>query len=135
MFFNIKRGNFRYYLIISKIFLIFAIFFLDFSLDSCSKDMAKHYLIHNGPEDAIEIDRNASQDFKDGWRDGCEVGSSSGSSSFYKGFYKNNQVDGYKMANSKEYEEAWSNAFWFCYRADYVHDKGSIWGSYFGGMK
>ena len=92
-------------------------------------------MIHNGPENSIFIDPNASEDFKKGWEDGCEAGSSAGSNSFYKMFYKNNKVDGFKMNNSKEYEEAWTSSFWFCYRSDYVHDKGSIWGSYFNGYR
>lgn len=79
--------------------------------------------------------RDASPEFVQGWHDGCEVGMSGGSNTFYKMFYRNNAVDGYKMTSSSEYKTAWGNAFWYCYRADYIKQKSSIWGSTFGGMR
>lgn len=78
---------------------------------------------------------NASPDFVQGWRDGCETGMSAGSNAFYKIFYRNNKVDGYKMTGSPEYKTGWSNAFWYCYRADYVKQKSSVWSSTFGGFQ
>ena len=118
-----------------KILLIFATIIL-LSLGSCqnNKIQVKKALFKR-PINTMKIEADASQDFKDGWRDGCEVGMSAGSNTFYKGFYNNSQVDGNRMTSSNDYEQAWSNAFWYCYRADYVRQKSSIWGSYFGGYK
>ena len=78
---------------------------------------------------------NASPDFKQGWHDGCESGMASGSNSFNQVFYKNNKVDGYKISYSSEYQTAWNNAWWFCYRKDYVNQKSMVYGSFFGGYK
>lgn len=77
--------------------------------------------------------KNASPDFKQGWNDGCNVGMTAGSNTFYKSFYSSNQVDGYKITNSPEYSTAYNNAFWFCYRTDYIKQKSTIWGSFFKG--
>lgn len=78
---------------------------------------------------------NTSPDFIKGWRDGCEVGMSSASNSFYKMFHKSNEADGYKMAGSSDYRTAWSNAYWWCYRHDFVKQQHSIWGLVFSGYK
>ncbi|MES2677618.1 MAG: hypothetical protein V4612_04825 [Pseudomonadota bacterium] len=77
---------------------------------------------------------NASPDFKQGWQDGCETGMTSGSNSFYQSFYKGNKQDGYKFAYSSDYKTAWGNAFWFCYRADWVDQRSTIFKSFFGGI-
>jgi len=77
--------------------------------------------------------RDASPDFVKGWEDGCETGMAGGSNNFYRMFYRSNKVDGYKMASSSEYKTAWGNAFWYCYRYDYIKQKSSIWGSVFSG--
>jgi hypothetical protein len=37
------------------------------------------------------------------------------------------------MANSKDYNTAWNNAYWYCYRRDYVKQKSAIWGSAMAG--
>ena len=77
---------------------------------------------------------NASPEFQQGWHDGCETGMASGSNTFYKMFYRNNKVDGYKMAGSPEYKVAWGNAYWYCYRYDYVKQKSPIFRSMFSGF-
>ena len=77
---------------------------------------------------------NASPEFQQGWRDGCETGMASGSNTFYKIFYRNNKVDGYKMAESNDYKTAWSNAYWYCYRSDYIKQKSPIFRSMFTGV-
>jgi hypothetical protein len=110
------------------------IFILMFFIESCSRNKIKKAL-KKRPDIAMSVDHNASQDFKDGWQDGCEVGMSAGANSFYKMFYKNNKADGNRMINSKDYEEAWTNAYWFCYRSDYIRQKSSLWGSYFQGYR
>lgn len=79
--------------------------------------------------------RDASPDFRRGWEDGCEAGMSAGSNNFYRMFYRNNAVDGYKMSSSPDYKGAWGNAFWYCYRYDYIKQKSSIWGSVFSGYQ
>ncbi len=78
--------------------------------------------------------KNASPDFKQGWEDGCETGMSGGSNSFYQTFYKANKQDGYKFTYSPDYKTAWSNAFWFCYRSDYVDQKSTPSSSLFKGL-
>jgi len=79
--------------------------------------------------------RDASPDFRKGWEDGCETGMSGGSNNFYRMFYRNNVADGYKMTSSPDYKSAWGNAFWYCYRYDYIKQKSSIWGSTFSGYQ
>ena len=101
------------------------------STTSCARGLSK--LFSEQAIDEVPLDPDASPDFKQGWADGCEVGMSSGSNTFYKMFYASNQADGFKMANSIDYRTAWGNAFWFCYRATYVKQKSSIWGSILGG--
>ncbi len=87
------------------------------------------------PSKKFKFGDDASPDFKKGWEDGCEVGMASGSNTFYQMFYRTNAVDGYKMSGSPDYKAAWGNAFWFCFRDDYIRQKSSIWGSMFGGYK
>ena len=104
------------------------------SLTSCAPSIAK--ILPARPVLAFEKDLVAtSPEFQQGWKDGCEVGMSAGSNTFYKMFYSNNAVDGYKMTSSSDYKTAWGNAFWFCYRYDYVKQKSSVWGSTFGGYR
>jgi len=99
---------------------------------SCNRSLAKY--LPDRPSKEFKFD-DASPEFAKGWKDGCEVGMSGGSNTFYKSFYDNNAVDGYKMVSSSEYKTAWGNAFWYCYRADYVKQKSSIWGAYFTGYR
>ncbi len=100
-------------------------------LFSCSRSLAR--ILPERPDHGVKIDESASVEFKQGWSDGCEVGMSAGSNTFYKMFYRNNAVDGYKMTSSEDYKSAWGNAFWYCYRADHIKQKSSIWGSTFQG--
>ncbi len=100
---------------------------------SCQTYVADYY--PGRPDKKFIPDEGASTEFKQGWKDGCETGMSGGANTFYKIFYKSNVVDGYKIMNSSEYKTAWGNAFWLCYRYDFVKHKTSIWGSFFGGMR
>lgn len=102
-------------------------------LSSCSRKIAD--IFPERPDKSFEADESWSPEFKQGWKDGCEVGMSAGSNTFYKPFYRNNAVDGYKMTSSSEYKNAWGNAFWYCYRRDYIKLKSSLWGSYFSGLR
>lgn len=105
------------------------------TLTSCSYKIAE-VLLPERPGDEFQEDlKHASPDFRLGWHDGCEVGMSAGSNTFYKLFYRNNAADGYKMVGSPDYKTAWGNAFWYCYRKDYIKQKSGIWGSTFGGYK
>ena len=81
-------------------------------LSSCARSISNYLPVR--PDDAVEIDGDASDDFKQGWKDGCETGMSAGSNTFYKSFYRNNATDGWKIANSPDYKTAWDNSFWFC---------------------
>jgi len=81
---------------------------------------------------------SASPDFQQGWEDGCNVGMSGGSNTFYKIFYQSNAIDGYKSMESPQYNEAWNNAMWYCYRNDQIKQgaqASSIWGSFFTGYR
>lgn len=102
------------------------------SISSCSHDISTIFPERSSDEfiEDIEI---ASPDFEQGWREGCEVGESAGSNTFYKMFFRNNNVDGYKASYSPDYRTAWNNAFWWCYRRNYIKQKSSIWGSTFKG--
>ncbi len=101
---------------------------------ACQKRMA-NFLPERANTRMEFKDGEVSPEFKKGWDDGCEVGMAGGSNTFYQIFYRNNAVDGYKMTGSPEYKTAWGNAFWFCYRTDWVKQNSSIWGSTFGGMR
>src|SRR3990167_2668535 len=99
-----------------------------FFLFSCAKPIAK--ILPNRPtKEFKETLRDASPEFQLGWQDGCEVGMSAGSNAFYRMFYDNNAVDGYRMASSSDYKTAWGNAFWYCFRYDYIKQKRPIWSS------
>jgi hypothetical protein len=103
-------------------------------LSSCTYKMTKY--LRGRPDKAFNKDLAvASPEFQQGWRDGCEVGMSGGSNTFYKMFYRNNVADGYKMTSSSDYKTAWGNAFWFCYRHDYIKHKSSVWSGIFTGYK
>lgn len=103
------------------------------ALLSCSSKIGNMMPVR--PIRDVEFKGNVSPDFKKGWEDGCETGMSAGSNTFYKMFYRSNAVDGWKMTRSKDYQAAWNNSFWYCYRADYFKQKSSIWGSVFGGYR
>jgi hypothetical protein len=115
--------------------LISAITFLVllFSASSCQYYMSN--IMPKRPDREFKVDENASPEFKQGWRDGCETGMAGGSNTFYKMFYRNNAADGYKMTSSSDYKTAWGNAFWFCYRYDYIKHKSSVWSGYFVGLQ
>lgn len=116
--------------ILPKIILILSVFYIS---TSCHKSMRK--ILPERPDKAFDEDlKEASIEFKQGWRDGCETGMSSGSNTFYKMFYESRVIDGYKAASSSDYSVAWTNAYWYCYRYDYVKQKSSIWGSTFSGL-
>jgi hypothetical protein len=102
---------------------------------SCEYKIAKVLFPERPDAEFIEDLKRATPDFQLGWKDGCEVGMSAGSNTFYKIFYRNNAVDGYKMVGSPDYKTAWGNAFWYCYRADYVKQKSAIWSSTFSGYR
>lgn len=117
-----------------KIFHAVSILALLLSASSCARGIGK--IFPNRPDkDFQDTLKEASPEFKKGWEDGCEVGMSAGSNTFYKMYYRNNAVDGYKMTGSSDYKTAWGNAFWFCYRSDYIKQKSSIWGSFFSGYQ
>ncbi len=94
-------------------------------------------LLIDRPDTSFEKDlEDTSVEFRQGWADGCETGMSAGNSNFYRMFYRNNKADGYKMTSSADYKTAWGNAFWYCYRKDWVkHKSTKIWNSTFGGYK
>ena len=116
-------------IILKILFLLIAL-----NLSSCAKSIARIFPERPSAEFQKDLEK-ASPEFRQGWADGCEVGMSAGSNTFYKMFYRNNAVDGYKMAYSSEYKTAWSNAFWYCYRRDYIKLKSSIWSSTFSGYR
>ena len=115
---------------------VLTIIFLLISLlatTGCQRYMAD--IFPNRPDKDFRPDDDASPEFKQGWDDGCTTGMSGGSNTFYHMFYKNNVVDGYKMTSSSDYKTAWGNAFWYCYRYDYVRQKSSIWSAFFTGIR
>ena len=116
---------------LALIFLLAATLFTT----SCQRWVGRLY--PNRPDTEFEKDlAESSVEFRQGWDDGCETGMSAGSNTFYKMFYRNNKADGYKMTSSADYKTAWGNAFWYCYRYDYVKQKSTaIWGSTFGGYR
>lgn len=119
---------------ISKnLFSLILILTMAFCLSSCNRNVARIFPAR--PDRDLKPDKDASPEFVQGWNDGCEVGMSAGSNTFYKIFYRNNVVDGYKMTSSSEYKTGWGNAFWYCYRYDYIKQKSSIWGSMFSGYR
>lgn len=123
--------NNYFYARITKIFCIVLIVFVT---DSCSRKMQK--LFPNLPDKKMKKQlEDSSPEFKAGWQDGCEVGISSGSNTFYKAFYQSNRVDGYRMAGSQDYRDAWEFAFWYCFRSTYIRQKSSIWNSIFKGYR
>lgn len=104
-------------------------------LSSCQRWAAN--ILIDRPDGEFKKDLEAaSVEFRQGWYDGCETGMSAGNSNFYRMFYRNNKADGYKMTSSADYKVAWGNAFWYCYRKDWVKHKNTrIWSSTFGGYK
>lgn len=112
---------------------ILIIFLLLFPLSSCRKGVGE--FLPARPSSEFNFGDEVSPEFKQGWDSGCEVGMKSGSNTFYQVFYRNNVADGYKMASSTDYKNAWGLGFWFCYRDDWVRQKSSIWGSMMGGYR
>ena len=104
-------------------------------LSSCQRSIAN--FLPERPDSKFKFDDDVSPEFKQGWSDGCEVGMTAGSNTFYQMFYRNNKVDGYKITGSSDYKTAWNNAFWYCYRYDYIKQKDGtkIWSSMFGGYR
>ncbi len=102
---------------------------------SCKREIA-NYLVDRPDQEFAKDLEDVSVEFRQGWQDGCEVGMSSANNTFYKMFYRNNKADGYKMTSSADYKTAWGNAFWYCYRKDWVKQKKTqIWSSTFGGYR
>jgi len=102
---------------------------------SCQR-WAANILIDRPDSEFDKYLKDTSVEFVQGWKDGCETGMSNGISNFYRMFYRNNKADGYKMTSSADYKTAWGNAFWYCYRKDWVKQKNPrIWSSVFGGYK
>ena len=104
-------------------------------VSSCQRWVANFFF--DRPDKEFEEDlKDATVEFQQGWQDGCEVGMSSSNNTFYKSFYRNNRADGWKMTSSSDYKTAWGNAFWYCYRADWVKHKNTrVWSSTFGGLR
>lgn len=118
---------------------VMMICFLFFFNSSCYKGIAKIFPerpINELPKDQDPMrSDDTSPEFKQGWADGCEVGMSTATNTFYKLFYDTNKADGYKMMNSSDYRAAWTAAFWYCHRVDYVKNSSSVWGSMLGGYR
>jgi hypothetical protein len=86
-------------------------------------------------DDFKEDLESASPDFKLGWLDGCESGMKSGTNNFYQTIYKIKQ-DGFKMAYSPDYQVAWNNSYWYCFRKDWTNQQNAtLWSSMFGGLR
>ena len=112
------------------------IFIIVFLVISCSSKYDYATPRIEGPQLEFKDELvDASEDFRQGWNDGCEVGSDSASKSFYKIFSKTNKADGWKMRDSADYRIAWGNAYWFCYRDDYIDHKSTALRSFFGGWQ
>ncbi len=110
------------------------IIFITFLISSCESRFAR--FLPERPSDEIPgFTNNSSPEFKQGWIEGCEVGMSVGSNTFYKTFYRMNRVDGYKMVGSPDYKIAWNNAYWYCYRKDWVKQKSQVWSGIFEGIR
>ena len=119
-----------------KLLFLISLIIITLSTTSCHYNSFVKAFFPERPDAEFADDlKRASPDFKLGWKDGCEVGMSAGSNTFYKIFYRNNAVDGYKMVGSPDYKTGWGNAFWYCYRADYVKQKSAIWSSTFSGYR
>ncbi len=116
---------------IIRLVLLISALFLASSCESYMAEIFPERPTHEMDDSLV----NASPEFQQGWRDGCETGMASGSNTFYKMFYRSNKVDGYKMAGSTDYKTAWSNSYWYCYRADYIKQKSPIWRSMFSGVQ
>jgi hypothetical protein len=118
---------------VKQIFKIILMFLFSLTASSCDKGRARLRSIE--PSKFFKEDlKDASPDFQKGWKDGCESGMSGGTNSFNQMFYKSNKQDGYKFTYSPEYRSAWGNAFWFCYRHDYVNQKSTPTSAIFRGM-
>jgi len=120
-----------------NILKIILIILLSLSLSACNKKIAKIFPERPNNELAQDPakDKNATPEFRQGWADGCEAGMGSSGNTFYQMFYDNNKADGYKMMASGDYRTAWSAAFWYCLRYNYVKANSSMWGSTFSGYR
>lgn len=116
-----------------KIVTKFCFIFFLLTLVSCGIHFRPSWKAPSGK--FVKDIENASPDFRKGWQDGCETGMASGTNSFNQMFYKQNKQDGWKMATSPEYKTAWNNAFWYCYRSDYVDQKSTPFSSFFKGYQ
>lgn len=107
-----------------------------FIISSCGHKYSADYFRLDRTTSHFEDDLSkADPDFKLGWDHGCETGASSGSNQFYKSFYKSNKQDGWKLANSPIYKNAWNYGYFYCMREEYVDQNSAIWGSAFSGIK
>jgi len=120
----------------NKIFFKESIIFLILllTLPNCSSKMQKSLPALADRDVKQELD-DTTGEYRLGWQDGCETGISGGSNTFYKMFYRNNKIDGYLIANSSDYRDAWDLAFWYCFRSTYIRQKSSIWGSIMKGFR
>lgn len=117
-----------------KQFLVKTLLLLLLSLTSSCQKYVADAILPERPNKKFKVDPDATPEFRQGFEDGCEVGMSGGSNTFYKIFYRNNKIDGYKMASSGDYKNAWGIGFWWCYRKDHYKTASKIWGSMFEGM-
>ncbi len=115
---------------LNLIFLIFTIIFFT----ACSTKLQK-ILPSMADKQLVNETNLTSEEYRAGWKDGCEVGISGGANTFYKMFYRNTKIDGYRMAYSTSYRDAWDSAFWYCFRYTYIRQKSSIFGSIFKGFR
>ncbi|MFM7557765.1 MAG: hypothetical protein ACKO46_04280 [Alphaproteobacteria bacterium] len=115
-------------------FSIFITLLFGFFLCSCSTKFQK-ILPAIADKELIDETNLTSEEYRAGWKDGCEVGISGGANTFYKMFYRNTKIDGYRMAYSTSYRDAWDSAFWYCFRHTYIRQKSSIFGSIFRGFR
>ena len=116
-----------------KLNLIFSIFTIIF-FTACSTKLQK-ILPSMADKKLVNETNLTSEEYRAGWKDGCEVGISGGANTFYKMFYRNTKIDGYRMAYSTSYRDAWDSAFWYCFRYTYIRQKSSIFGSIFKGFR
>lgn len=119
---------------IKKIFLPILLLLTLYNLSGCSAKMQKALPALADGELQEEL-ANTSDEFSAGWKDGCETGISGGANTFYKMFYRSNRIDGFRMASSADYRDAYEYAFWYCFRSTYVRQKSSLWSSIMKGFR
>jgi len=116
---------FKFVAMIQRIILLLIVIFTT----ACQVDPTDHMA------DYDQYLVNTSPDFKKGWHDGCESGTKSSTNSFYQMFYKGNKQDGFKMATSPEYSNAWNKAWWYCTHAAEIDKKRGATSGLFSGYQ